>query len=263
MPPCISPTSEVSVDDVVHIRNLIRASLGIHCHDWFFVPDSLTHFTASPPPVSMKAVRSLPKFQFGTPASSPCTGFWANGGRIFKYNIQTGKEKASQVRKGKNDISNYQALCWQCNANKGNRSSTDFRNIDAFYENRKKDCLFCDVQVTDRPRIVEENELAYATRDGYPVSQGHTLFIPKRHAMDYSELVQAEINAINALMLSQKAVLQSEDPTIEGFNIGMNCGEIAGQSVFHRHVHLIPRRKGDVEKPRGGVRNLMPGKGAY
>jgi len=166
-------------------------------------------------------------------------------------------------KKGKNDLSNYQALCWLCNANKGNRSTTDFRNLEAFYATRTKGCLFCDAQVIDRQRIVAENDLAYATRDGFPVAVGHTLFIPKRHALDYFELVQAEVNAINALMADQKALLQREDPTIEGFNIGMNCGEVAGQSVFHCHVHLIPRRVGDVEKPKGGVRNLMPGKGHY
>ena len=105
--------------------------------------------------------------------------------------------------------------------------------------------------------------MAYAIRDGYQVTKGHTLFIPKRHAMDYFELVQAEANAINALMLEQKSLLQSKDPTITGFNIGMNCGEDAGQTIFHCHVHLIPRRKGDVEKPRGGVRHIIPGKGHY
>lgn len=125
------------------------------------------------------------------------------------------------------------------------------------------DCLFCDLQVRDRQRIVAENDLAYVTRDGFPVTAGHTLFIPKRHAMDYFDLVQAEVYAINTLMADQKAVLQREDPTIEGFNIGMNCGEVAGQSVFHCHVHLIPRRKGDVDNPRGGVRHLIPGKGHY
>ena len=124
-------------------------------------------------------------------------------------------------------------------------------------------CLFCDVQVNDRKRIVAENELAYAIRDGFPVTDGHTLFIPKRHVADYFGLVQSEVNAINALMTEQKELLKISDPSIEGFNIGMNCGEISGQSVFHCHVHLIPRRKGDVEKPKGGVRNVIPHKGHY
>lgn len=125
------------------------------------------------------------------------------------------------------------------------------------------DCVFCQVQSTDRQRIIDENNLAYAIRDGFPVTEFHTLFIPKRHAKDYFELTQAEINAINQLITKQKELLDKTDASIDGYNIGMNCGETAGQTVFHCHVHLIPRRKGDVENPRGGVRHLIPGKGHY
>jgi len=110
---------------------------------------------------------------------------------------------------------------------------------------------------------VIDNTLAFAIRDGFPVTEGHTLFVPKRHAADYFELSQAEINAINQLMNQQNKLLKDADKTIEGFNIGMNCGEVAGQTIFHCHVHLIPRRKGDVENPRGGVRHIIPGKGYY
>jgi ATP adenylyltransferase len=124
-------------------------------------------------------------------------------------------------------------------------------------------CLFCDIQSKDRVRIISENALAFAVSDGFPVTEGHTLLIPKRHAADYFELSQAEINAINQLMGQQKEFLQKSDKSIEGFNIGMNCGEVAGQTIFHCHVHLIPRRKGDVENPRGGVRHVIPGKGFY
>ena len=124
-------------------------------------------------------------------------------------------------------------------------------------------CIFCDLQSIDRPRIISENTLAFTIRDGFPVTEGHTLFIPKRHATDYFALSQAEINAINQLMTEQKELLQKSDKTIEGFNIGMNCGEVAGQTVFHCHVHLIPRRRGDVENPRGGVRHVIAGKGYY
>ncbi len=124
-------------------------------------------------------------------------------------------------------------------------------------------CLFCDIQTKDRVRIISENTLAFAVRDGFPVTEGHTLLIPKRHAADYFELSQEEINAINQLMIQQKDSLQCSDFSIGGFNIGMNCGEVAGQTIFHCHVHLIPRRSGDVENPRGGVRHLIPGKGIY
>ncbi len=136
-------------------------------------------------------------------------------------------------------------------------------DINAPIADLEKDCLFCDIQTIDRKRIVAENEFAYAIRDGFPVTSGHTLFIPKRHVADYFGLVQSEVYAINALMTEQKVLLQSQDSTIEGFNIGMNCGAVAGQTVFHCHVHLIPRRKGDVENPRGGVRHIIAGKGYY
>jgi diadenosine tetraphosphate (Ap4A) HIT family hydrolase/5-methylcytosine-specific restriction endonuclease McrA len=164
---------------------------------------------------------------------------------------------------GKDDITNYQALCYSCNAAKRNTDDTDFRLFKSLYEERQVSCLFCDVQTNDRKRIVADNELAYAIRDGFPVTEGHTLFIPKRHVADYFGLVQAEVHAINGLMAEQKELLKQSDPSIEGFNIGMNCGEVAGQTVFHCHVHLIPRRKGDVENPRGGVRHIIAGKGFY
>ena len=164
---------------------------------------------------------------------------------------------------GKNDISNYQALCWECNTNKGNRDKTNFNELEKLYAHREKDCLFCKLQSTDRGRIVEENTLAYAIRDGFAVTEHHSLFIPKRHVMDYFGLTQAEVNAINQLIHSQKTYLDGIDKRIDGYNIGMNCGETAGQSVWHCHVHLIPRRKGDVESPKGGVRHVIPNKGHY
>jgi diadenosine tetraphosphate (Ap4A) HIT family hydrolase/5-methylcytosine-specific restriction endonuclease McrA len=164
---------------------------------------------------------------------------------------------------GLNDISNYQALCWECNTNKGNRDKTSFHELEQEYAQRKDGCLFCDAQSIDRKRIIAENSLAYVIRDGFPVTEGHTLFIPKRHTFDYFGLKQAELNAINSLLHDQKHLLQNADKTIEGFNIGMNCGEVAGQSVWHCHVHLIPRRKGDVESPKGGVRHVIPNMGHY
>jgi ATP adenylyltransferase len=164
---------------------------------------------------------------------------------------------------GKDDISNYQSLCYVCNTNKGNRDSTDFRGQDILYEHREENCLFCDIQTKDKKRIISENTLSYVIRDGFPVSEGHTLIIPKRHVLDYFGLTQGEVNSINSLIHEQKELLDRKDKTIQGYNIGMNCGEISGQSVFHCHVHLIPRRKGDVEKPKGGIRNVIPHKGYY
>lgn len=164
---------------------------------------------------------------------------------------------------GKDDLSNYQALCYSCNAAKRNTDDTDFRLFKTLYEHREDKCLFCDIQSVDTKRVIAENNLAYAIRDGFAVTPGHTLFIPKRHVKDYFGLVQAEVNAINLLIAEEKQRLEAEDATIEGFNIGMNCGEVAGQTIFHCHVHLIPRRRGDVENPRGGVRHVIAGKGFY
>ena len=126
-----------------------------------------------------------------------------------------------------------------------------------------KDCLFCDVQRVDTERIVAENTVAFAIRDKFAVTEGHTLIIPKRHVEDYFGLVPAEVNAIDALLRQQREFLMESDKSIVGFNIGMNCGEAAGQTVLHCHVHLIPRRSGDVAKPRGGIRHVIPGKGNY
>ncbi len=121
-------------------------------------------------------------------------------------------------------------------------------------------CLFCDIPAE---RVIAENDLAYAIRDGFPVTPLHTLIIPKRHAATFFDLREDEILACNQLMKDLRDAILSEDQTVDAFNIGMNAGEAAGQTVFHCHIHLIPRRKGDVENPRGGVRHLIPGKGFY
>lgn len=163
---------------------------------------------------------------------------------------------------GANDISNYQALCYMCNTNKGNRDKTNFAELEKTYSMRDKDCLFCSIQI-DKQRVIEENTLAYVIRDAFPVTEHHTLIIPKRHTLDYFSLYQPEINAINQLIHSQKEKLNKLDKSIEGYNIGANAGEVAGQTIFHCHIHLIPRRKGDVDNSRGGIRNIIPGKGNY
>lgn len=123
-----------------------------------------------------------------------------------------------------------------------------------------KDCLFCTIPPE---RIVAQNALVYAIRDGFPVTPLHTLVIPKRHAEDFFALTDDEILACNQLILEVRQTILDQDPSVQGFNIGMNAGEVAGQTVFHCHIHLIPRRRGDVENPRGGVRHTIPGKGHY
>jgi ATP adenylyltransferase len=160
---------------------------------------------------------------------------------------------------GSNDITNLQALCRTCNAEKGNRDDEDFRGIAETYEHRDDTCPFCSL---DR-ELIAENELAVAFRDGFPVTPLHTLVIPKRHIADYFDLYQPEINAMNQLLAKIKDTLIAEDASITGFNIGINSGQSAGQTIFHCHVHLIPRRDGDVEDPRGGVRGVIAAKQRY
>jgi len=124
----------------------------------------------------------------------------------------------------------------------------------------KAPCLFCDIS---QERVISENSIAYAIRDGFPVTEGHTLIIPKDHVDEYFGLSIEELLGCDNLLKSVRRDLLLVDDSIKGFNIGMNSGTVAGQTVFHCHIHLIPRREGDVENPRGGVRHLIPGKGYY
>ena len=143
---------------------------------------------------------------------------------------------------------------------KRDRDDTDFRAIRESYKVRASGCLFCEIS---EKRIILENELAYAVHDGFPVTPLHSLVIPKRHVVDYFGLSRPEVNACDSLIKTMRGQIQELDGTVSAFNIGMNAGEDAGQSVFHCHIHLIPRRSGDVDRPRGGVRNTIPGKGNY
>ncbi|MDH3388992.1 MAG: HIT family protein [Gammaproteobacteria bacterium] len=115
----------------------------------------------------------------------------------------------------------------------------------------------------DRFEIVDENELCLTLRDSYPVTEGHCLIIPRRHTANYFDLNTEEVAAATRLMHQARKRLQADDASISGFNIGMNCGKSAGQSVYHAHIHLIPRRDGDQENPQGGVRKIFPEKANY
>lgn len=119
-------------------------------------------------------------------------------------------------------------------------------------------CIFCS---PDR-ELIAESYHAVAFADGYAVSLGHTLVVPKRHAATIFDLSHDEYEDCFKLVKVVKARLEAlHNP--DGFNIGVNCGEAAGQTVLHAHIHVIPRYKGDVDNPRGGVRHVIPGKGFY
>jgi len=122
------------------------------------------------------------------------------------------------------------------------------------------DCVFCNL---DESRIEIENDLALSFKDLYPVTNGHTLVIPKRKVQSFFDLTEEETAAMFELLHLQKEDLKNKDSSITGFNIGVNDGEDAGQTIMHCHIHLIPRRSGDMEDPRGGVRGVIPEKQSY
>lgn len=113
-------------------------------------------------------------------------------------------------------------------------------------------CIFCSY---DKSEIVAENKLAFAVLDKFPVNEGHTLVIPKRHFQSSFEASEEEIKAIYSILHEVRELLDIQyEPS--GYNIGINDGPDAGQTIMHFHVHLIPRYRGDVENPKGGIRNF-------
>ena len=121
-------------------------------------------------------------------------------------------------------------------------------------------CIFCN---KSKQKIIYSSDLFFVVRDSYPVTKLHTLIIPKRHFQSYFDMNIDEINSINSILNNQKNEIKKLDPEVTAFNIGINDGKDAGQSIYHLHVHLIPRRKGDIENPRGGVRGVIPSKQKY
>ena len=122
-------------------------------------------------------------------------------------------------------------------------------------------CLFCSRAF--RRRAFAEHGTVFAVKDGFAVTEGHTLIIPKRHTADFFSMSDEERWDVNHLVVELKAFMERADTTITGFNMGTNCGGSAGQTVMHAHVHLIPRRDGDCEDPRGGVRGVIPDRQQY
>ncbi len=121
-------------------------------------------------------------------------------------------------------------------------------------------CPFCRLPAE---RIVAANEAAVAVRDRFPVTKLHTLIIPRRHVGSYFDLTGEEVLACHRLLSRMRSQILSQDDCVGGFNVGINDGSDAGQTIWHCHFHLIPRRPGDVVNARGGVRHVIPGKGCY
>ena len=124
----------------------------------------------------------------------------------------------------------------------------------------KNNCIFCS---KEKLNIIYEDDVFYVIRDAYPVTKDHTLIILNEHNKTYFDLRDKDYVQLNNIIKFQKESLLEKDNSITGFNIGINQGETAGQTVMHLHIHLIPRRKGDTEDPRGGVRGVIPSKQKY
>lgn len=122
-------------------------------------------------------------------------------------------------------------------------------------------CVFC--ERIERGEVLESNDLAVAFLDGFPLSRGHCLIVPRRHEASFLELEAAEQAAVWALVAPVEQLIEANGPPPDGYNIGINIGVAAGQTVAHAHLHVIPRYLGDVVDPKGGVRCVIPGKARY
>lgn len=127
-------------------------------------------------------------------------------------------------------------------------------------EGDNMECPFCKSFASDR--IVYEDSIWIAVKDVYPVSNGHTLLIPKRHCETYWDLNVSELSTLGTVLRIVKGIIDEEYHP-NGYNIGANCGRCGGQTVPHCHIHVIPRYEGDIEDPRGGVRGVIPNKMKY
>jgi ATP adenylyltransferase len=151
-------------------------------------------------------------------------------------------------RGGETIYENLQVLCDKCSTSRSDEDDADFRPV--VDERLNNDCIFC---AASKENNLIENDYAFAIPDKYPITEGHTLIIPKRHFASYFDSIQAEHDAIYELLKVREKQLLENDPLITGFDIGVNVGEVAGQKIFHCHIHLIPRKKGD--SPQWGERS--------
>ena len=125
----------------------------------------------------------------------------------------------------------------------------------------KPDCLFCSEAIISTK--IDELGSVFAILDKYPVTEGHTLIIPYRHTTDYFSMTDKERKDAENLLRKLRTQMIQDDSTITGWNVGVNCGWSAGQTIMHAHIHLIPRRDGDIDDPTGGVRGVIPEKRRY
>jgi len=125
----------------------------------------------------------------------------------------------------------------------------------------ENECFFC---TRAKKESVYSSDFTFAVRDNkFPVTKYHTLIATHRHVADFFDLNNEELNDLSNVLKKQRHLLLSLDKEITGFNVGVNVGIDAGQSILHCHIHLIPRRKGDMDNPRGGVRGVIPSKQKY
>jgi len=127
--------------------------------------------------------------------------------------------------------------------------------------NSEKECFFCN---RGKREALSSSDFLFVVRDNkFPVTKHHTLIAPHRHVSDFFDLSNDELNDLSKTLKNQKQLLLNLDKEITGFNVGVNVGVDAGQSIMHCHIHLIPRRKGDMQNPKGGVRGVIPSKQKY
>lgn len=121
-------------------------------------------------------------------------------------------------------------------------------------------CIFCN---KTKQKIISSNESFFVVRDSYPVTKYHSLIISHRHISNFFDLSDYEFNNLNKILKKERQSLLDLDKDITAFNVGVNSGVDAGQSIMHCHIHIIPRRKGDIDNPKGGVRGVISSKQKY
>jgi ATP adenylyltransferase len=161
---------------------------------------------------------------------------------------------------GTDEITNLQVLCHQCNRAKGNSLIQSAAESHQKLMNKQHECPFCEL---DQSLIIRKGSATIAFKDKYPATDGHTLIVPTRHVELATSLTDLESIESFQLMREITTEIRQQDKTVQGFNIGYNCGSAGGQTVWHAHMHIIPRRMGDVPDAQGGIRGVIPGKRTY